>query len=162
VVRILAAGDSAPEADETFHVSLSNPRGATLSASDATSVVLDDDQGPAAGGQPTGAGGATVSIASGGSGQEGAELVFRVTRGGDVSGQALVDYYTWSEQASAADFSGPTSGTVRFDSGQAEALVRIAAAADGVQEGAELFHVALSNGRGATIGVQQGDGWIMA
>jgi hypothetical protein len=166
VIRIVANGDSTVEANEAFKVALSNARGGTLGVREADGVILNDDGGQAAAPQAPadagGAGAAGLSISNAGHQAEGSEFVFRITRSGDTSQPALVDYYTWSEQADQSDFSGALSGTARFAAGATEAQVRISAVSDGQAEGEEAFHVALSNARGAAISVGQADGWILA
>jgi hypothetical protein len=164
VIRVQVAGDAAVEANETFHVSLSNARGATIETGQADGVILNDDGAAASapsGDTGAGSGSATLSIGDAGRQAEGSEFVFNLTRAGDTSAPALVDYYTWSEQAGPEDFSGAVTGTARFSAGQTETQVRIATVNDAAAGGDELFHVALSNARGATIAVGQADAWIL-
>jgi len=122
----------------------------------ATAVADAGTAAPPAGGE------AAVAIAGGERHAEGSDFTFTITRSGDTSGRALVDYFTWSENADAADFSGPTAGTAYFEPGAAEAVVHLRAAPDDAPEGEELFHLALSNPRGVTITEAQADGWILA
>jgi hypothetical protein len=104
--------------------------------------------------------GSTVAIAGGGHAPVGGEFAFTVDRSGDTTGTSMVDYYAWSEQQGAvADLSGATAGTAYFLPGDTSAVIRIAAT-DIQAQAAEAFHLALSNARGAAIGVGQADGWI--
>jgi hypothetical protein len=103
-----------------------------------------------------------LAVSDGGEHAEGADFTFTITRSGDTSGAAMVDYFTWSEQATAADFSGQTASTAYFEPGATQAVVHLQAAQDGVAEDKELFHLVLSNPRGATITDDQADGWIIA
>jgi hypothetical protein len=101
----------------------------------------------------------TVAIAGGGHAPVGGEFAFTVDRSGDTTGTSMVDYYAWSEQGAVGDLSGATAGTAYFLPGETSAVIRLAAASIQSQL-EEQFHLALSNARGAVIGVGQADGWI--
>ena len=51
-VVVPVRGDTLDEADETFTVGLSNPKGATLGTAAGTGRIMDDDQAPPSGGGP--------------------------------------------------------------------------------------------------------------
>ncbi|MCU1347750.1 MAG: hypothetical protein JWO56_780, partial [Acidobacteria bacterium] len=159
-IDIQVVGDTTVEPDETFHVSMSNARNATLGTDTGTAVILNDDGVAAA---------PTISIGSGGAHPEGNSGVtpfqFTVTRSGDASGTSIVDYYLWPTDGTAgnpdaADFSGATAGTVYFNPGDTSKIVTIDVAGDTTAEPDEIFHVSLSNARNATIGTGQGDATI--
>jgi chitinase len=162
VIEVPVAGDTIAEADETFHVSLSNGRGVSIDVGDAVGIIRNDDEAGSSGGQSgsgSGSGGgsgasSTVSISGPGALAEGQSGVttftFTVTRSSGA-GDALVDYYLWSEQADGSDFAAPVGGTVRFADGETTKVIEVPVAADRLAEADETFHVSLSNGRGATI-----------
>lgn len=83
--------------------------------------------------------------------QAGTDFVFIVTRSGDVSGAATVDYTLSGAGLSAADFIliGPSdsfpSGSLSFDPGQTEYVLVFKTLRDGVVEGSETLKVTLSN-----------------
>lgn len=159
-IDIQVVGDTTVEPDETFHVSLSNARNATLGADTGTGVIQNDDGLAAA---------PVISIAGAGSHPEGnsgvTPFLFTLTRSGDTTGTSIVDYYLWPTDGAAgnpnaADFSGPTAGSVYFNPGDTSKTVEIDVVGDTVAEPDETFHVGLSNPRGATIGTGQGDATI--
>ena len=82
-------------------------------------------------------------------------LDFTVSRSGDLSAGALVDYYLWTDgsasSADSSDFSGPTAGTVSFAPGQSTATIEIDVTPDTPNDPNAYFHVSLANARGDTI-----------
>ena len=96
--------------------------------------------------------------------QAGSDFVFIVTRSGDVSGAATVDYTLSGLGLSAADFIliGPSdsfpSGSLSFDPGQTEYVLVFKTLRDGLVEGNETLTITLSNpsaGFGLTGAVAQ-------
>lgn len=168
-IHIPVAGDTTVEANETFHVGLSNARGASIATGETMATIVNDDTGSGGGTGGGGTGGtggaATVAIADLGSLAEGnsgaTDFAFTVTRSGDSSGAVAVDYYLWTDQTDAADFAGPVGGTVRFAAGQTSAVIHVPVAGDTTVEGNETFHVELSNARGATIADGEGTATIV-
>ena len=148
-IHIGVAGDLTPEADETFHLTLSNPRGATIGTGDATATIVNDGDN-ASGGPPA------VSISGPGALQEGnsgvTDFAFSVSRYGDIRGSSWVDYFAWSNAATPDDFSGATTGTVYFGPGETAHTVHIGVVGDTQVEPDEAFNVTLSNPRGALPG----------
>ncbi|HEY4028818.1 MAG TPA: Calx-beta domain-containing protein [Caulobacteraceae bacterium] len=156
--EISVNGDAVPESNETFHVALSNARGATIdpSAGAVTSTIVDTDGSM---GQP-----ATLALSgpdtihNGASGLTPAD--FTVERTGDTSAAAQVDWFLWTDgsagSADSSDFSGATAGTVYFQAGQASGTFEISMNGDATPESNETFHVTLSNARGATIDAAAG------
>ena len=148
-------GDTNVEANETFHVSLSAPTGATLSvASSATGTILNDD--PSTGVQ-VGVGNAAVVEGNSGSRQVFLPVTLSDTSGSDVS----VHYATASGTATAGTDFTSTSGTLTIPAGTSTAYVPVDVAGDITQEPTETFSLNLSNPTGATIERAAGTGTIL-
>jgi len=81
-----------------------------------------------------------------------ASALINVTRTGDVSGSATVDYATVNGSASARSDYSAAHGTLRFAAGETSKSIVVFITDDRFQEGVETFSVALSNPSGATIG----------
>ncbi len=140
-ITIDVSGDKAPEADESFVVTLSNPSaGANIVTATANGTVRNDD--------------AQLDIAATSAdkteGQSGSTAyTFTVTRTGDTS---VAHSATWkvtgsgANAATAADFVGNAlpQGTVNFAVGETTTLVTVNVAGDGVLEPDEGFTVSLS------------------
>jgi urease beta subunit len=160
VISVPVVGDAAVEADETFHVALSNGRGLTIVNGEVSATIKNDDAPGGGGTGPTG-----FSITASGDQAEGNEgsapINFTVTRTGDASGAGAVDYYLWSPQTDSADFVGSTTGTVYFAAGETSKTVQIHVAGDRVAEADETFHVSLSNARGGSIVTGEASAKIM-
>lgn len=148
VVTVAVAGDTTAEQDESFTVTLSGtPAGVTLGTAAASGLIWNDD--------PAGTG--TVSIArasaqaaEGHAGETG--LTFTVTRTGDLSGAAGVDWSVaggaapGTVPANGADFTGGQfpAGRLAFAPGQAALQLTIKVAGDSVAELNESFAVTLA------------------
>jgi len=144
-VTFNVAGDTAVEPDEPFTVTLSGPTNATITIATASSTILNDDaQLSISADQP--------SLAEGDSGTT--PFTFTVTRTGNLSGTASVNYEVTSAVAVGGDFVGGVlpSGTVNFAPGDATKTIAIDVAGDVSVETDELFTVTLSGAVGATIG----------
>ena len=143
-ITVLVNGDTTIENDEGFKVVLSNASGNnTISTSTATGTIQNDDSAPA-----------NFSIAAtsankseGNSGTK--AFTFTVTRSGNVSIQATVDYTVsgnGATPASSNDFNGGFgSGTLTFLAGQTSKTVTVLVNGDTTVENNEGFKVVLSN-----------------
>ena len=157
------AGDSAPERDESFAVTLSNPSGnTTVTAGQAIGTIQGDDAVFGIVGtswrQAEGTGGTTT-------------FAYTVVRNGGSLGPQSVG---WSVAgiagagtlpASAADFAGGAfpSGTVSFAPGETAKLVSFGVVADSAVEANERFAVTLAPpGPGGTLGLSQAHGLILS
>jgi hypothetical protein len=115
-------------------------------------------------------GGVVVQIEATGSSAEGnsgaSAHTFRVTRTGDLTGSASVDWQvggsSFAPAANAADFQNGVfpSGHVTFAPGEASKVITVYVAGDTTPEGNEGFQVVLSNISGATLGVSSAAGSI--
>ncbi|MCC9655500.1 Ig-like domain-containing protein [Rhodopirellula halodulae] len=93
-------------------------------------------------------------------------FTFTVTRSGDTSGSASVDYQVSGDGAYAADANDFTGvlpgGTLAFDDGQESILINIDVTGDVLAEADEDFRVTLSNASASTlIDVATADGTIL-
>jgi hypothetical protein len=150
------ADDTLDEPTETFNLTLSNPSGSavlgTLSA--ATVNIFDDDPPP------------SLSI-SGASVTEGdGRATLTVTRAGDASGVASVDYRTADTDTFTVGCSDATGnnggayarcdfaavvGRLDFAAGELQKTIDVPIIDDAHREGAETFQVVLSNPAGAGL-----------
>ena len=162
VVTINVSGDTDPEPDEGFTVTLSNASGgASIITATADGVIRNDDAPPAA----------VLSIAATNANQnEGnsgnTAFTFTVTRSVNTSGTTTVDYAvtgSGANPANAADFGGTLpSGTVTFLTGETSMVVTINVSGDTDVELDEGFTVTLSNpSGGATITTATATGTIL-
>ena len=152
-ISITVAGDSAVEPDENFVVELANPVGATLTGWTALGTILNDDA-------PAGETATTLDIAPNTGamaiGDEGATLIFLVTRAGNISGSTTLSYAvagTGPNPATADDFVGGVlpQGTLAFAPGEQTARITVAVQMDSAVEADEMFTVTLTEATGGTI-----------
>jgi Ca2+-binding RTX toxin-like protein len=151
-------GDNDIELDEGFTVTISNPSGNAEIVSDtANGTIINDD----------------VQIdltlvavdstkAEGDSGTT--AFTFEVTRTGLTTGASSVDFAaagSGANSANAADFSGPTSGTVSFAANDTVETITILVAGDTAVENDETFTVTLSDAVNAEIVTGSATGTII-
>ena len=138
---VAATDDELAEGDETFSVTLAEP-----SSSFPPAISLEDSigQGTIGANDP-----ATLSV-SDASGGEGGNLTFTVTLSGSPAVAVMVEYATSTEQgdsAGPADYTS-ASGSLTFEAeatgGALSQTFTVAATADDLVEGAEMFTVTLS------------------
>ncbi|MGB7345287.1 MAG: Calx-beta domain-containing protein [Pirellulaceae bacterium] len=153
-ITISVAADANVEPDETFTLTISNPSSpVTLSNTTALGTIQNDDADQ----QPT----PTLSIsAADGDEFEGnagsASFSFTITRGGDTTGTASVNYVvtgSGTNAAAADDFAGAAlpSGTVNFADGETSQTITINVAGDTVVEDDETFTVTLSGASSSLV-----------
>lgn len=154
VITLTALGDETVESDEGFKVVLSRPVDALLGASAAAGNLVNDDT-------PTiqlTAAAASIAKAEGQSGTT--PFTFTVTRN-TRAGTSSVDWALEHLNTDADDFTGPTSGTVRFAEGEYSKTITVQATTDRVTENSERFTINLTNGAGADLGVDMLTGTIV-
>ena len=130
--------DEIAEEDETVTLALSGVQGGTLAGGVATGTITDNDGAP------------TVRVADA-TAAEGERLVFAVTLRPASSGEVTVRYAITPGTAQAADYAGPTSGTVTFSPGQTAKEVVLDVVDDEIAEDDETVMLALSDVRGAAL-----------
>jgi hypothetical protein len=145
-VTVLINGDTQDEPNETFIVNLSNPINATIGTGQGTGTIINDDS-PAA---------PTVQFSSSDfSAQEDlTAATITVTRAGDASGTATVDYATADNTATQLGDYEIASGTLTFAPGQVSKTFQVLINEDSYVEGTENLHLVLSNATGAGLGAQ--------
>ena len=151
-VTINVSGDNAIEADEVFTVTLSTPSNAVIGTSSANGTIQNDDGGVAIA--------ATSAVKVEGDAGTTA-YTFTVTRSGNTSGIATINYAVTSAVANAADFGGslPT-GMVTFADGDTSETITINVSGDNSVETDEEFTVTLNTPVNAVIGTASANGTI--
>jgi hypothetical protein len=146
-ITIGVKGDTTPEADETFVVTLSGASGgASIATATSSGVIRDDD--PAT----TFAIAAAESVKLEGN-SELTALTFTVTRSVNLVGAATIDYLVSDNSGVSADaedflFGVFPSGTLTFLNGESSKTITINVAGDRTVEPDELFDLTLSNPSG--------------
>jgi hypothetical protein len=136
-ITIDLLGDSDPEDDEDFRVTLSNAS-AGLQLGDpnpAKVTILDDD----------GTGSLEFSALSYNADESSGHASVLVRRVGGSGGMASVDYTTADGTAHAPGDYTDTSGTLLFGDGETEKTIDVPIAFDGLAEGDETVSISLSN-----------------
>ncbi len=139
-------GDPEVEPDETFVVNLSNPANATFAKAKGVGTIVNDDN-PA---QPT----VQFSQAAYSIQEDLGYLTVTISRSGDISAGASVDYETVDGSATQkADFEY-AAGTLTFAPGEVTKTIALLINEDTYVEGNESFGLKLSNPAGASLGQQ--------
>jgi hypothetical protein len=136
---VLINGDTTQEPNETFSVRLSNNTGAAINKFTATGTILDDDT-PATTFQFNQS---NYSVQ-----EDQTSVLVTVTRSGDVTGAASVDYATRDKTAVQSRDYTIALGTLRFGAGEASKTFLVLVNEDSYTEGDEQFEVVLSNPTG--------------
>jgi hypothetical protein len=142
-ITVKVNGDELNEGDETFNLTLSAPTNATLSTTEFTGTIKDDDMilSDLSVGDTT--------LTEGNSGTSNANFVVRLSK---ASGRTVtVDYATENGSATApADYEAK-SGTLSFAPGETQKTVSVAVQGDVLDESDETFKLKLTNGGNANI-----------
>lgn len=147
-VNVALNGDTLDEANETYGVSLSNPRFAGIADGSATGTITDDDPLP------------SLQITDV-SRLEGNKLRFDVTLSGPSGRKVQVDYATEDGTAISPDDYTAKSGTLSFQPGVTTRAVLVNSVNDLIDEPAETLTVKLSNPRFATLADAIGQGTLL-
>jgi hypothetical protein len=152
-ITVGVAGDTTPEADESFVVNLSNPSVALIADAQGVGTITNDDAAP----QPT----FSISDASVTEGNTGTtNATFTVTRAGPAGTSASVSYATADSTATAPNDYQGTSGTLDFGPNETQLPITVAVVGETSVEPDETFFVDLSNPANATISDGRGIGTI--
>jgi CSLREA domain-containing protein len=146
-VTVFVNGDTQVEPNETFFVQLSNPINATLGKSKGTGTIVNDD----------GVAAPTVQFSQANFSVQEAltAATVTVTRSGDTSGTATVDYTTADGTATQKSDYELISGTLIFAPGDTTKTFQVLINEDSYVEGAETVGLTLSNATGgANLGAQ--------
>jgi len=152
-IPVTIRGDAKIEPTERFTVRLSAPRGATLSRTEATVTITNDDsvEPPAAFSLSVN----DITVTEGNSGTTVAE--FTVSLSGAARAPVSVWYATADGTATVADRDYLAArGTVTFLPGETQKTVRVSVTGDVRPEGAETFTIVLSSPSNATLAKSRG------
>jgi len=150
-ITVIINADTTSEADETFGITLSNPRGATLGAASTTGTISNDDL-------PT-LSVAAASVAEG-SGGGATNLDFTVTLSAVSSSDVMVDYVTSDGTALSSSDYTIADASLTITAGDATATITVIVNADTTFEADEILGITLSNPTGAILGVASATGII--
>lgn len=150
-ISVATIDDALVEGAENFHVDLTGPSpGATIATSRATAVITDNDEDPPS---------FSVSDVSA---NEGAGLVFTVTKAGTVNNSYAVNYATANGTAIAGSDYTASTGTLTFAAAETTKTVSVATIDDSAVESSETVLLNLSGATGgAAISDSQGVGTII-
>ncbi len=143
-ISVLVNGDTKEEPTETFFVILSNATNATLANVSGTGTIVNDDS-PA--GPEFNFSQASYSVQ-----EDLGALTVTITRSGDSSAAASVDYLTGDGSAVQKSDFELAIGKLNFAPGETIRTITILLNEDSYIEGAEDFKVMLSNPNGASLG----------
>ena len=145
-VTILVNGDTQDEPSETFFVQLSGQTNATLAKAQGIGTIINDDAVAPASLQFSDA---AYSV------QEGLTAInVTVTRNGDTTAAATVDYATSNGTADQKGDYEFAAGTLQFAPGDVSHTFAILINEDSYIEGTETLNLTLSNPMGGTLGAQ--------
>jgi len=146
-ITVLVNGDTQVESNETFAVNLYNLNNASVGKVTGLGTIVNDDSNSSTPAiqfsQPS------YSVQ-----EDLGALNVTVTRSGDTTAAASVDYTTGDGSAvQKADFEY-AAGTLTFAPGETSKTFNVLVNEDTYVEGAETFSLTLSNPAGATLGAQ--------
>ncbi|HEV7377360.1 MAG TPA: Calx-beta domain-containing protein [Pyrinomonadaceae bacterium] len=146
-INVQVVSDTQVEPDETFIVQLKNPEEAIISKAQGAGTITNDDAAPPV---------TTVQLEqSTYAVSEGAHYKqINVTRTGDVSAAASVDYATSDMSASQRTDYNIMLGTLSFAAGESARTLTLLVTEDSYVEGDESLTLTLSNPVGMTLGAQ--------
>ena len=151
-ITVTFSGDTTFEADETFHVDLSNPSGATISDAQGVGTIVNDDPQPSI----------SVSDASAFEGDSGTnDATFTVSLSNPSYQSISVDWATADATATAGPDYIAGNGTVTFAPGETSKTITVKVKGDTLNEFNETFSLNLSNPANASIADAQGTGTIV-
>jgi Calx-beta domain/ell wall binding domain 2 (CWB2) len=152
-ISVPVNGDTTPEGNETFTVTLSNPSsGTTIARATGTGTIVDDDGNPALSIDD-------VSVVEGDSGT--VDATFTVTLAPAATGSVSVSYATADGTATSPSDYLATAGVLSFPAGTKSQSLTVKVNGDTVDEPNEYFLVKLSNPSGAAVADGQGVGTIV-
>ncbi|MDA1191504.1 MAG: Ig-like domain-containing protein, partial [Candidatus Poribacteria bacterium] len=140
-ISVPVTPDTVDEADETFVVNLTNPTNVTLTNTQGTVTITDDDGSSISV--------ADISLAEGDSGTTGA--VFTVALSAASAQRVTVNYATANGAATSGSDYVAVGGTLAFETGELSKSVTVPVIGDTTTEGDETFTLVLSNTTNATI-----------
>lgn len=156
-INVPVLGNLVVEPDKTFFVNLSdNSAGTVVTKAQGTGTILNDDR--PVGELPGIAVNNTAATLSAGSSQ----LVFTVSRQGNLASPSSVFYYTSSSSALAGVDYMPLSGTLKFAPGESTQQVVVRLTNRGAAATAKSLTLNLAAPQGATLTAKQAIGSFAA
>jgi hypothetical protein len=140
---VVVNGDTQGESNETFFVNLSNVVNASVDKDHGTGTIVNDDGVTPSALQFSSA---TYNVQ-----EDLTALTITVTRTGDTSGSAVVEYATVDGTAKQQSDYEITTGTLSFAPGDTTKTFQLLINEDMYVEGAETLSVVLSNATGAAL-----------
>ncbi len=145
-ITVNVSGDTAHEPDETFFVNLSNPSNAIIAKAQGIGTIINDDN--------AGAPSLQFSASNYNVQEDLTALTITVTRSGDSSGSASVNYASVDGTATQKGDFELALGTLNFAPGDTSRTFQVLINEDMYVEGNESFTLSLSNPSGASLGQQ--------
>jgi hypothetical protein len=137
-INVAVKGDTVPEPNETFFVTLLNPVNASIAVAQGTGTINDDDE---SGFVQFSSSTATVVETAG-------SVSLTVNRTGDTSGVTTVNFETSDGTATQKNDYTFGFGTITFGPGDTSKTIQVLLVDDVIVEGPETFKVTLSNASG--------------
>ncbi|HLM58548.1 MAG TPA: Calx-beta domain-containing protein [Pyrinomonadaceae bacterium] len=141
LVKVKVNGDYSIESDETFIVTLSGAVNSSLSRSQATGTIANDDA----------AGRFQFAGPSYGHPEDGGSVTITVNRVSGLSGAASVNYATTGGTATAGTDYTAVSGTLNFAEGESSKTFSVPLIADTTNEPSETVVMSLSSPTGGAL-----------
>ena len=141
-IAVPIVGDTVDEPNRAFSVNLNNASNATISTSEATGTIIDNDLPPSIGISP-------LEIAEGDDSTANANFTITLSDPSDLP--ITVDFTTVDGTAVAGTDYTARDGTVTFAPGETTATISVPILGDTVDEIDEAFAIELSNPDNATI-----------
>ena len=164
-IAVPVLDDSEEEGDETFTVTLSDVRNATLVDPEGTGTIRDDDaddddaddgaDGPSS---PSGLPALVIDDVT--VAEDGGSAPFTVSLSRQSSAAVTVAYETSDWTATAGSDYTAASGRLTFAPGETRKTIAVPVLADDEEEGDEIFTVRLSDARNAALADHEGTGTI--
>lgn len=150
-ITVTINGDAVSEPNETFSINLTSPTNATISDTQGTGTITNDDAQPTISIND-------VSVTEGNSGTVTATFTVSLSA---ASGQTVtVNFATSGGTAAAGSDYVSANGTVTFNPGQTSRPINVTINGDTMLEANETFNIVLSGATNATITDTQGTGTI--
>jgi hypothetical protein len=153
-VTATIAGDSFPELNETFNLTLSVPSaGTVISDAAGTATIVNDDP-------PAYLSVANLALSEGSAGTTPAS--FTITRSGNTTGTSTLNYKTAGGTATAgSDYTAVVLTPLSFGPGETTKTIAIDVVGDATVEPNETFNLLLSSSAGATISDASGTATVV-
>ena len=140
-IQIEIIGDTIEEADETFDINFNNIKNASLSESNTTATILNDDTAILSV--------ADNSVIEGATGES--DLVFTVRSSAIADSAITFNYTTANGTATAGEDFQSKNGNATIPAGQDSTTITIKVIGDTQVENNEIFYLDLSNPQNATF-----------